>query len=134
MNITPISILIPFKKNNQSIHLWFQERKSNDELNGLLEFPGGKVEEGELPIKAAAREVLEEASIQLQISDLKLFKSMTYQYPNKTLSFFVYAYEDKEELFSLSGWREITLESLDAYKERIPAANMPIIKGFLSSF
>lgn len=134
MKITPISILIPFKRSNKSIHLWFQKRISNDELNGLLEFPGGKVGEGELPIEAALREVLEEVSVNLQISDLKLFKSMTYQYPNKTLNFFIYVFEDKKELFSSNGWKELTLEGFDSYKEMIPAANMPIIKGFLSSF
>lgn len=134
MKITPISIIIPFKRTNKSTHLWFQKRISNDEFNSLLEFPGGKVEEGELPIEAALREVFEEVSVKLQVSNLKFYKSMTYQYPNKTLNFFIYAFEDQKELFSSEGWKEITLDRLDSYKEMIPAANMPIIKGFLSSF
>ena len=47
--------------------------------NGLWEFPGGKIEEGESASDAAVREIQEELSIQIEIEE-KMF-TVEYEYP-----------------------------------------------------
>ena len=74
MKIVPISILIPYQLKNNQLNLWVQIRESNDELNGLKEFPGGKIEDGETPLKACLREVAEEVGVSLNESQVELFK------------------------------------------------------------
>lgn len=47
--------------------LFIQRRPARGLLGGLWEFPGGKVERGESPAKAAEREALEETGLRVQI-------------------------------------------------------------------
>jgi len=42
-----ISFAMPVTVTNQGVTFYFQERKEEGELNGKLEFPGGKIEPGE---------------------------------------------------------------------------------------
>ena len=46
------------------------QRPADVALGGLWEFPGGKVEPGELPVNAAIRECLEETGLVVRISKL----------------------------------------------------------------
>lgn len=45
-------------------------RKKADRFGGLWEFPGGKIEPGELPEEALRREILEELGIVVKVGDL----------------------------------------------------------------
>lgn len=47
-----------------------QQRLPGREMAGLWEFPGGKVEPGELPEAALARELAEELAIVVELGDL----------------------------------------------------------------
>lgn len=49
--------------------LLIQQRPENGLLGGLWEFPGGKVEDGEDPRQACAREVTEELSVRIAVED-----------------------------------------------------------------
>lgn len=118
-----ISIVIPYYIKNKKFYLWTQTRCSDDELNGLLEFPGGKVEEGESVIVAAQREVLEETKVRLNLDDLRLFKR--YEFSNN-LEISVYLFNDKNELFEISGYWEI--QNLIELAQRIPPNNLRILK------
>jgi mutator protein MutT len=89
-----IAIVIPFKFINQQFCVWMQTRESSDELNGLLEFPGGKVEENETVEEAAMREVMEEVGV--QVEGLRFYKQ------HESLNIFFYK-DDSEALKLVAG-------------------------------
>lgn len=53
-------------------------------MDGLWEFPGGKVENGETPTQACERELLEE--LQVRVTGLQDFYTLEYDYPSFHLS------------------------------------------------
>ncbi len=118
--IKPISVVIPFSRKNDEIHLWVQERSSRDDHYGLLEFPGGKVEEKESPEIAAIREVKEEVGI--SISKLEYLESFSF---GKGLQIFVFLFDDKDRLFSMEGY--FSLGKLMAIPDRIRPNNIEIL-------
>ena len=54
------------------------QRPENHTLAGLWEFPGGKIELGESPEQALARELNEELGIEAEIGDLKIACTHSY--------------------------------------------------------
>jgi len=73
-NWIPVSAGI-LKKDNRVL---VGQRPENNTLAGLWEFPGGKIEIGESPEQALARELSEELGIEAEIGDLKI--SCTHSY------------------------------------------------------
>jgi A/G-specific adenine glycosylase len=57
---------------------FIQQRLPDDIWGGLWEFPGGRLQEGETPIQAAAREVEEETG--WQVADLTPFTTVVHYY------------------------------------------------------
>ena len=57
------------------------QRKKGDHLEGLWEFPGGKIEGGETPEEALIREIEEELGI--RVKPEKVLFSLTHSYPEK---------------------------------------------------
>lgn len=55
-------------------------RPAGTALAGYSEFPGGKVEPGELPARAAVRECLEETGLPVEVIDA--FPEHVHQYPH----------------------------------------------------
>ncbi len=62
-------------------------RKTEKSMGGLWEFPGGKVEPGELPGKALERELVEELNLAVAVGD-KLGETVTGIAPEILLEFY----------------------------------------------
>ena len=59
------------------------------------EFPGGKIEEGETGEQAVARELLEELDLAVQVGSL--YASHTFEYPDFTITLYLYECEMRTE-------------------------------------
>ena len=62
----------------------FATARGYGEFKGQWEFPGGKVEEGEMPRQALVREIKEELEVTIQVGDL--IETIEYDYPMFHLS------------------------------------------------
>lgn len=108
-----------------SFKIWVQPRMEQGPLYGMLEFPGGKIEDGETPEAAARREVLEEVGIEIPPdSSLKLFKYQDYSTDLKNICLFVFL-SDYDQLPKEKGaWLTIRYDEKSApYKGKIPPIN-----------
>lgn len=60
------------------------ERLCDGPYNGLWEFPGGKIRDGESPLAALRRELLEELGI--EAVSLKPFMNLSHSYPDRSVA------------------------------------------------
>lgn len=133
-SITPVSIVL-FVRNisSSSFELWMQKRVCEGPLNGLWEFPGGKIEAGESQEAAAKREVLEEVGVSLTGSKLLKFKDYPYSYEEKNIILFPFiscfdALEGKGKWFKVGTLKSAPLEG------QIPPINHQIIDDLWGYF
>lgn len=66
---------------NEKNEVLLAERPKGKQLAGCFEYPGGKVEEGELPEAALIREVKEELGIVIEEKDLEPLNFISHAYP-----------------------------------------------------
>lgn len=95
-------------------------------MPGIWEFPGGKVESGEVPAEAAARECREEVGLDVAIG--RLDRCLVYRYPHGVveLSYFhARPVDPLAEPDPATGFRWVRREDLPGYT--FPPANEPLI-------
>ncbi len=104
------------------------ERVGGGPFNGLWEFPGGKIGDGETSLEALARELAEELGI--EVTDCAAFMNLRHEYEDRIVTI---------EFFIVSDWvsepvgregqalRWVPREQLDA-TELLPA-DVPVVKA-----
>jgi mutator protein MutT len=107
-----------------------QERKEKGPLDGLLEFPGGKLEVDETPKECALREFEEESKVKLLQTEQ--FKMVTHHYEDRSVCLFVH-FSNGQGINPKNGeWFDFNFDtkSLD-YKDKLPEVNFEIIDDLL---
>lgn len=102
------------------------QRPENNSLPGLWEFPGGKIEAGENPEEALARELHEELGIQAHIGDLKISVTHSFGEVNILILFYEVLYwkgEPRPQHHLQIEW--VSAEELA--RRNIPEANRKIL-------
>lgn len=108
------------------------QRPENHSLAGLWEFPGGKIEAGETPEVALARELSEELGIQAEVGELKFAATHSYGEVNILILFFEILYwkgEPKAKHHLMLEW----INPEDLTNRPIPEANKKMISRILKA-
>lgn len=66
----------------------FITKRSGGQFDGLWEFPGGKIEQGETHIQTVTREIKEELDIEIEVKGY--LTTVHYNYPNFALTMHLY--------------------------------------------
>ena len=80
MNLAAMHVVVGVIVNSAK-QILIAKRKANTHLAGLWEFPGGKLEAGEIPLDALKRELQEELGI--QVIQAEPIKQIPYDYTEK---------------------------------------------------
>ncbi len=134
MKQTLVSIVIPFQYlEGDSARLWGQIRSENGPLNGLWEFPGGKLESGEFPRDCAQRELREETGLDIPLESIQPFKTYPFTYNDRKVVLYTHLLSfspqsEYLEVLSKQGWKDFTFQSLEEFKGVIPEANEGILE------
>lgn len=108
------------------------KRSANQHQGGKWEFPGGKVEDGETPESALARELKEEIGI--ECIQFKPLITIEHDYSDKLVKLFTYIVSEFDgEPKGLEGqpFKWVAVESLSELE--FPDANTPIITALTKS-
>ena len=128
MKLVLVSLAVFYEYHNQILNLWVQTREDDGPYHGLLEFPGGGIEQGESPLEAVVREVYEEVGIRVDPGQAKLMGTYANEFSNRTILLYVYLFPKLPDLVGKGQWLEVKSPELSLpFKGLIPAPNHRII-------
>lgn len=109
------------------------QRPESGSMAGVWEFPGGKIEYGESPEEALARELHEELGIDANIGDLKL--STTHNYGETGILLLFYEVKYFKGALKPVHHHEIKwVHREDLKSENLPEANKKVLDKILDMF
>ncbi len=129
MKLIPVSLALFYRQTETEVlEVWVQTRTDDGIYHGLLEFPGGGIEAGEIPLTAAVREVEEEVGIKVKASDGKFMGIYRRVMPEKAILLYLFLFPEYSGLDEKGQWLKITREKLSSpYEGKIPPPNHQMI-------
>ena len=117
MKTLPVVAALIFRTSPQGTRSVFATQRGYGDWRGFWEFPGGKIEAGESPQAALAREIREELATEIRVGEL--VGTIEYDYPKFHLSMQCFACEivsGKLELLEHENAAWLTAETLRSVK------------------
>jgi mutator protein MutT len=134
MKLIPVALALFYRQIGETLEVWTQRREDDGIYHGLLELPGGKIEENETPLLAAVREVEEEVGIVVNPEEGKLMGIYTNQINDRTILLNVFLFPDQASLKERGKWLKIDRTELSSpYQGQIPGPNHQIIDDLFRS-
>ncbi len=128
MKLLPVALAIFYRFRDSGLEVWTQRRTDDGIYHGLLEFPGGKIEEGETPLAAAVREVQEEVGIHVDPAHGRPFGLYPNELSGRVVLLNVFLFPDQPSLAGRGEWLSIETSQLSSpYQGKIPGPNHLII-------
>lgn len=124
-----IKVVAAIIKNKDKILI---AKRNYGEFEGLFEFPGGKIEPGELPKEALKREIQEEMEVDIQVNDF--FMNVYYEYPNFILDMDCYLCNLLDENIHLNDHSEIKWINVHEKNIEWVPADIQIIEKLRETF
>ncbi|WP_122033660.1 8-oxo-dGTP diphosphatase MutT [Aliivibrio sp. EL58] len=119
--------------NADKSQVFITKRPDKAHKGGFWEFPGGKVEQEESAEQALIRELYEEIGI--ETTELTIFESLNYDYPDKSLYFdFFTVTQFAGEPYGKEGQQGLWVPILELASYEFPEANVPILNQVLKCF
>jgi 8-oxo-dGTP diphosphatase len=125
-----VSFIIPVRVRSGQYQVWLQVRSESGQLDGKLEFPGGKLERGESPVETAVRELKEETGQSIDPLNVHAFDVHEYRYPDRSVLLYSHLAYLPEFMGESGQWFELNGEFL-AHKNHLDA-NRTILKDVLA--
>lgn len=120
-----LNIAVGIIRNAQG-EIFITRRAADAHMANKWEFPGGKIESGESPEQALARELQEEVGI--DVSAASLFDKLEYQFPDRHITLWFFLVESWEgEPWGKEGQPGRWLRQQELVAEDFPPANEPVI-------
>jgi len=112
--------------------LLLAQRPKGKTMAGLWEFPGGKIEAGESPQGALARELQEELGLRVAESDMTAFSFASHAYERFHLLMPVFMIRSWEgEIEAKEGQQLAWVSATEVRSYPAPAADVPLFEQFI---
>lgn len=128
-NYKPLVVVSTVALINTHNQVLYTQRPKGKNMEGLWEFPGGKVEPGETAEKALKRELMEELSITVNITDLipLTFASQEYDSFIMVMPLYIcYHWSGTIHPNENQAFEWVNIENLENYP--MPPADKPLLK------